>query len=154
MSEKEVHYDGYSSEIIIKLYNDSIKNKYKSIKKYLEYRTLKKYDTLFSEYQRLHDILSLYRKVLEESRSIGYSIAIKKRMYEIASQIAKVYNVLAELEESESIQTLLNKTIHPNINIYRNFKQYDSKSLRIHEDFLYLEDKFTSLEITLMGKNN
>jgi hypothetical protein len=150
MSEREIYYDGFSSEIIKQAYKDSKKTKFYSIKKFLEYMHLKKYDDLLSEYHRLRDLLFSVRKFLEESSSIYYSIEIKKQLYAIATQIATIYNTLAELEESKTIQDILNKNNCDKTNICRDFIQYSTGALRNCEDFLFFTDKFTSIEKGIM----
>lgn len=155
MSDKEVYcekiieYDEYSSEIIIQSYKDSIKTKYSSIKKHREYILLKKYNDLYSEYQILNRDLSILRECLYKSKSIDYSIAIKKQMYVIAEKKKVVYNELFELEESAMIQTILNHEKLLGKNIWRNFGFIVDDC----EFFLKLEDKFNIFEKNLMKKS-
>ena len=151
--ERDIHYDALSSEIIRQFYINSTKTKYSSIKKYMDYKCLKKYDYLLSEYHKLHDLLLLVRKNLREHfqkpSSIYLTMAIKKQMYDIATQIASVYNTLAELEESEFIQSILNKKADDGISICRTFIQRGANS----EDFLYIGEKFTSWEKNILKQN-
>ena len=148
--DKEIYYDSFSSDIIMQFYKASSRTKYSSIKRYIEHKHLKKYNDLFLEYHRLIHFLSLIRELLKESRSIDYSIATKKQMYEIATQIAEVYNKLADLEESKFIQTILNKKIDSGISICRSFMQHGASP----ERFLFFGDKLTPFEKNFIKKSN
>lgn len=149
MSEKTIEYDAYSSIIIIQSYKDSIKTKYSSIKKHREYILLKKYNDLYLEYQVLNRDISILRECLHKSKSIDYSITIKKQIYAITEKKRMIYNALVELEESELIQAILNQQKQLGKNIWRNFGFIIDNC----EFFLHCGEQFTSWEKSLMKKN-